>query len=404
MLSKVEDDVRTIDFQVILILFLLVLLALSTLNGLFSNLDEVAGILALVINTLYFIVGKLKRISLTVMLLLTTFFSAGLASNFFSGVERTSIEIIIDALIIAKPFLIFSAVYQLANSNTLVQLKRLLGSAIKIFLLIALFFCLLNQLRIVDMSEATNNSFRNFEFFFGFPVSFAILVLALFGIIMDTRKYIYKQPFFWICTILVVSSLKTQSLFFITVFVLLLALTRQKPTQISLRTIIIILFFSLLTALPSIINYFHTSFYSPRQVLMTGSIDLFRQYFPFGAGFATFGSPMAAQNYSPIYMNLGYNTLYGMGLGGDKSFLSDNFFAELIGQFGFIGILIFLALAINVVKTFRISQLNKNLNCYCISMFISLLAINISSSFFSSAPGALMMCVLAILSKSTTVK
>lgn len=151
MLSKVEDDVRTIDFQVILILFLLVLLALSTLNGLFSNLDEVAGILALVINTLYFIVGKLKRISLTVMLLLTTFFSAGLASNFFSGVERTSIEIIIDALIIAKPFLIFSAVYQLANSNTLVQLKRLLGSAIKIFLLIALFFCLLNQLRIVDM-------------------------------------------------------------------------------------------------------------------------------------------------------------------------------------------------------------------------------------------------------------
>ncbi|MFT8413493.1 MAG: hypothetical protein ABF643_04085 [Oenococcus oeni] len=119
MLSKVEDDVRTIDFQAILIMFLLLLLVLSTLNGLFSSLDEVTGIIALAVNALYFIMGRLKRVSLIIMLLLAALFVDGLASNFFSGVERTSVEIIIDALIIAKPFLIFSAFYQLSNSNTL---------------------------------------------------------------------------------------------------------------------------------------------------------------------------------------------------------------------------------------------------------------------------------------------
>lgn len=400
MLSKVEDDVRTIDFQAILITFLLLLLVLSTLNGLFSSLDEVTGIIALAVNALYFIMGRLKRVSLIIMLLLAALFVDGLASNFFSGVERTGSEIIIDAIIFAKPFLIFSAIYQLSESNTLNKLRKLFSITIKIFFLIALLFCFLNQLKIVNMSQTTNNSIRDFQFFFGFPVSFSIFALALFGIIVDKKISLFKQSYFWVCLILVISTLKAQSLFFITFFVFLSILTNKRKSEIKIRTIVVISFFSFFSVVPAVLNYFHTSVYSPRQVLMSGGINLFKQYFPFGSGFATFGSTMASKNYSPIYLNFGYASLYGMGLDGNKSFLSDNFFAELIGELGLIGILIFGILSIVVARVFIVSKLNKNLSSYCIAMFISLIAINLSSSFFSSSSGALMMCVLAVISKS----
>lgn len=404
MLSSEKKYIDKNSLKYGLILFITMMLLLSTLNGMFSSFDEVMGIASLIIIVIALITTKLNSTSIIIFSLLFLLVLEGFFSNFLSGIDRTIRTIIIDAIIVAKPFLIFSAVYQLAGSDTLNKLRKLFGVAIKTFFLVSLIFCFLNQLNVVNMSQATNNSVRNFQFFFGFPVSFSIFILSLFGIVLDTKKNIFKQYFFWICLILVVSTLKTQSLFFVTVFVLLAFLINKKKARIRFRIIITILFFSLLTVLPSVLNYFHTSQYSPRQVLMLGGINLFKQYFPFGSGFATFGSTMASKSYSPIYLNLGYASLYGMGLDGDKSFLSDNFFAELIGQFGFIGILIFIILAVVVIRAFMVSDLNKNLSCYCISMFVSLLAINISSSFFSSAMGAFMMCILAIVSKSTDGK
>ncbi|MFT8414376.1 MAG: hypothetical protein ABF643_08830, partial [Oenococcus oeni] len=284
-------------------------------------------------------------------------------------------------------------------SNTLHALKKIFGKLIKIFLLIAICFCFLNLFRVVDMSQGTNDFIiRNFRFFFGFPASFAIFVLSLFGIILDTTKSIFKQFFFWISLLLIVSTLKTQSLFFAMVLILLSIYIGRKR-RINLRKIFLILLAALPIAIPSVTNYFHTTSYSPRQVLILGGFNLSKQFFPFGSGFATFGSAIASKNYSPIYIQLGYNSLYGMGLNGDNSFLSDNFFAALIGELGALGILIFFGLVIVILRVFLQPESNKNLSCYCISMFISLIAINISSSFFSSATGALMMCILAVVSR-----
>ncbi|MHA5102999.1 hypothetical protein R5R40_02330 [Oenococcus oeni] len=363
-------------------------------------MDEVAGIISLVIIFIALVTAKLNSTSVVIFFLLFLLILEGILSNFISGVERTGSEIIIDAIIFAKPFLIFSAIYQLSESNTLDKLRKLFSVTIKMFFLIALLFCFLNQLKIVNMSQTTNNSIRDFQFFFDFPVSFSIFVLALFGIIVDKKISLFKQSYFWVCLILVISTLKSQSLFFITFFVFLSILTNKRKSEIKIRTVVLISFFSFFSVVPAVLNYFHTSVYSPRQVLMSGGINLFKQYFPFGSGFATFGSTMASKNYSPIYLNFGYASLYGMGLDGNKSFLSDNFFAELIGELGLIGILIFGILSIVVARVFIVSKLNKNLSSYCISMFISLIAINLSSSFFSSSPGALMMCVLAVISKS----
>ncbi len=400
MLNNKRSSIYNGTLKNLLIILMMDMLILSNFNGVFSSLDEVAGIISLVIIFIALVTAKLNSTSVVIFFLLFLLILEGILSNFISGVERTGSEIIIDAIIFAKPFLIFSAIYQLSESNTLDKLRKLFSVTIKMFFLIALLFCFLNQLKIVNMSQTTNNSIRDFQFFFDFPVSFSIFVLALFGIIVDKKISLFKQSYFWVCLILVISTLKAQSLFFITFFVFLSILTNKRKSEIKIRTIVVISFFSFFSVVPAVLNYFHTSVYSPRQVLMSGGINLFKQYFPFGSGFATFGSTVASKNYSPIYLNFGYASLYGMGLDGNKSFLSDNFFAELIGELGLIGILIFGILSIVVARVFIVSKLNKNLSSYCIAMFISLIAINLSSSFFSSSPGALMMCVLAVISKS----
>ena len=400
MLNNKRSSIYNGTLKNLLIILMMDMLILSNFNGVFSSLDEVAGIISLVIIFIALVTAKLNSTSVVIFFLLFLLILEGILSNFISGVERTGSEIIIDAIIFAKPFLIFSAIYQLSESNTLDKLRKLFSVTIKMFFLIALLFCFLNQLKIVNMSQTTNNSIRDFQFFFDFPVSFSIFVLALFGIIVDKKISLFKQSYFWVCLILVISTLKAQSLFFITFFVFLSILTNKRKSEIKIRTIVVISFFSFFSVVPAVLNYFHTSVYSPRQVLMSGGINLFKQYFPFGSGFATFGSTVASKNYSPIYLNFGYASLYGMGLDGNKSFLSDNFFAELIGELVLIGILIFGILSIVVARVFIVSKLNKNLSSYCIAMFISLIAINLSSSFFSSSPGALMMCVLAVISKS----
>lgn len=52
--------------------------------------------------------------------------------------------------------------------------------------------------------------------------------------------------------------------------------------------------------------------YSPRLILFKDGIKLMMEHFPFGTGFGSFGSSIAANYYSPIYERLGYQNNYGM--------------------------------------------------------------------------------------------
>lgn len=67
-------------------------------------------------------------------------------------------------------------------------------------------------------------------------------------------------------------------------------------------------------------NYFFTSNYSPRLILLKDSIALAISHFPLGTGYGTFGSSMAAEHYSVLYTRLGYENYWGDGF--EKTFFS----------------------------------------------------------------------------------
>lgn len=96
--------------------------------------------------------------------------------------------------------------------------------------------------------------------------------------------------------------------------------------------------------------------FSPRKVLLLDSVKLMKTYFPIGTGFASFASSVAASYYSPLYDQLGYGEYWGMARE-ENMFLSDSFWPCIIGQFGFIGTILFLTVLVvfakKIIRIFR---------------------------------------------------
>ena len=96
-------------------------------------------------------------------------------------------------------------------------------------------------------------------------------------------------------------------------------------------------------------NYFSDDRFMPRMIMLKDGITLLLSHFPFGTGFATFGSAMAASNYSPLYTSLGYLTYRGMNPE-DTSFLTDVFWPTIFAQFGVIGTIVFILIIVSLIK------------------------------------------------------
>lgn len=134
-----------------------------------------------------------------------------------------------------------------------------------------------------------------------------------------------------------------------------------------------------------------------RAKLLRDSISLAKQFFPLGTGYGTFGSNIAAEHYSPLYIAMGYSGLAG-GSKEENYALSDSFWPIVIAQFGWIGLLLFAYFAIGLVrKVFELYKINRYLFWAGISVIIyEVIASTAESAFFH--PVAIpLFCVLGLI-------
>jgi hypothetical protein len=82
--------------------------------------------------------------------------------------------------------------------------------------------------------------------------------------------------------------------------------------------------------------------YVARNVLYLFSVIIAIDYFPFGAGLGQFGGFISVKYYSDVYYRYGLNTVYGLsGKETDPQFAMDTFWPYILGQLGFIGLILF---------------------------------------------------------------
>lgn len=86
-----------------------------------------------------------------------------------------------------------------------------------------------------------------------------------------------------------------------------------------------------------------------RGIVTSVSFALANSHFPLGVGFAGYGSNMARQYYAPIYESLGFTRIWGLNFEND-TFLTDQFWPAVIGQFGWIGLILFVLILVQIYK------------------------------------------------------
>jgi hypothetical protein len=120
--------------------------------------------------------------------------------------------------------------------------------------------------------------------------------------------------------------------------------------------ILVVFWSALLNALQALVStYVDQSQGTAARTLMTrDSFFVAMDYFPLGAGFGRFGSDTASEFYSPLYLERGYQNVWGLSeRAGNALFLTDTMWPAILGETGVLGLLVFLLALVAVFRRLR---------------------------------------------------
>ena len=196
-----------------------------------------------------------------------------------------------------------------------------------------------------------------------------ILLLAL-GLMAGTKRNDVVE-YAWIALAVanIAVTLRYKALTAALFAVALIVVVVVKGKRFSWWNYAVILAIALCISWGQLIEYFGSDV-TARSALTTTSIEIASDYFPLGTGFGSFGSYMSRVYYSPVYIEYGLSSVYGlMNVSGADSFISDTFWPMVIGQAGFVGLLCYICALVMIYK--KIGQLYpQQLNLYSTSLFL----------------------------------
>lgn len=195
--------------------------------------------------------------------------------------------------------------------------------------------------------------------------------------------------------------------FFVIATVLIFYLSKPERLKINLRSILVFsltLVGMLYVALEKVKLYFVSAAIGEeedlqaRAVLYVTSIDIFKDYMPFGSGLASFGTHASGLFYSKTYEEYGIDTVWGLSKQ-MPSFISDTYYPSL-AQFGVMGVCFYLIFWVYIIiQSFQYYKKTQDFKYLIITLLISCyLAIeNIAEASFTSNKGFFMMLLLGMV-------
>lgn len=130
-----------------------------------------------------------------------------------------------------------------------------------------------------------------------------------------------------------------------------------------------------------------------RSMFYIKSVDIFKDYFPFGSGLATFANNASGVFYSPLYYNYDLWTIWGL-TADNPMFVGDTFYPEL-AQFGVCGVVLFIWFFYRRYN--EICKLNNDSYVLGIIILITLLFESFADTTILSNRGVLYFMILGFL-------
>lgn len=362
----------------------------------FAYMDEIATLLLCLVAAVQILKGQaFDRYSLRILAGLIVFILIGVTSSALSNVERSIISSLIDLFTCAKFFLMFLAADFILRkgSNRVVHACSIFA---RIYVVLMLVFLPLSLMFDLDMVIGER---LGYAFLYGHPSNFAAAVATCLVVILAYGAHV--KAYVVMVAILLISSDRSKAIAFAAIAVIAVCWywNRKKiPVAFWMTSVA----GSLLVAASQIKVYFlDTS--TARSVLLTSAVKVANRFFPFGAGFATYGSNVTIADYSPLYYELGFEKVWGL-TPVYNSYIADSFWPIIIGQFGYVGFASFLVLLVMLV--------GKVINCIktgsarlwpaTLIVIYLLIASTSESAFFSAYAPGLALALAMVLRVGTT--
>lgn len=340
----------------------------------------------------------LKSTDVMMIVLMVIIMAIGLLGNIAYKIIPNWFNILVDVLCLAKvilPFIVFKFLGELDRkmliARYLIPISKLIILASTLFGSISLFFD-------IGMNDEKRYGIPAFYFIFangsrfGYIIACAALILIVTKI--DPRKLLLYE-------IMAVYNiiLTTKGVVYIVLFLyffLLIAWRKKEEYKFSFGNIIFLVFGGVAVSSFQIQKYLF-DLNSPRMTLIQYGFKTAKTYFPFGSGFSTYGSDMAARLYSPLYSLYGFNNMYGMNMR-DRSFLNDCYLGMVFGQFGYIGAIAFAFVIILMFSIlYKADKLGKNAKAMSLAIFLGLIISSAGTAIIKSSIGVMVLCILGLM-------
>ncbi len=219
--------------------------------------------------------------------------------------------------------------------------------------------------------------------FFSFSLAFFLLVF--------TKK---KKFFLSLVTIIGIYSFRIKEIFgfFISVFL--------RKQYLSIKYIIGVLVLGLISFIiyKNIIPWHYNQYFSAssidtvaRLALYFTSVKIGVNEFPFGEGFGRFGGEISARYYSPVFKKYNIDKVFGLSIE-DPKFVKDTFWPMVLGETGFIGLILYILLLASIFKfalvqnTGFLCEKSEKLIMSVRICFVFLLISSLAKPVFSQSP------------------
>lgn len=320
------------------------------------------------------------------------FYSIGIKSNVVPA-------IFMDFFIQLKPYLAFFCIYQMRPELNKEQKKILNQLSLLCWIL----------LLPIGVAGFINKDF--FKYIIGHPTSYAgaVTISSLLYLFTSKGTKTDKIVFIGLLSIGLLSGRSKFYGFFVLASAIVLYFNDIKRVKLNYKTVMVIMgvvAIILFVAQEKIKFYFMQGIsgesvekdYLARMALYVTSYTLFWDYFPFGTGFASFGTHASGVYYSSIYSEYNLDGIWGLNRTFTK-FVADTYYPSL-AQFGVFGLLLYALFWFYIIKK-AITRNLDNQNLYLFSIILCIIGFfiieNVADAAFTGNRGVFMMFFLGYI-------
>lgn len=298
-----------------------------------------------------------------------------------------------DVLLFLKFFLGYFLSRLILNEDFFNKYNVKIKNHVKLITMLLLLFTIANYLFKLYPAQIRYGIMSN-QLFYSHPTYLAAVCIFLFVLytILNNKTFDIINI---IQIFIILSTLRIKAIAAAIGVIIIHSIIKATNKKINLNKLAILAIILLIVGYSQFQYYFLSDGFARKELLFT-SFKIARDYFPLGTGFATYGTYFSGVSYSPVYYKYGLNRVWGLGKGED--FFSDTFWPAILGQFGYLGLLLYVLIVICLYKQIQ-SEYEKNNKIYIakIACLLYLLISSTSESAFFNTIAVPLSLIIGIM-------